>query len=249
MIGKTLSTTARAFSALLALIGALAACGGCSSPSASSVGQESGSSSGGLPADAAAPSRDAGSPDDAARDDAATALVQVSVQGQIDGKPFTALGVAAREFGWVTKSGDPGPGLAFAIGDYPSMCTAACATGKQAIQFFLRANGKAFEPFPTGTYPIVADAVVGGAGPAPQGSVLTTKLVQGCDLTFPEATTGSVTITASSATSATGTFEVISPTNGTLRGSFIVPICPFADVVQCARGNQSTSTNSLVCSL
>ena len=245
MIGKTLSTTARAFSSLLALLGPLAACGGCSSPSPSSVGQESGSSSGAFPADAAAASRDAGSPDAAA----ATAVVQVSVQGQIDGKPFTALGVAAREFGWVTKSGDPGPGLAFAIGDYPSMCTAACATGKQAIQFFLRANGKAFEPFPTGAYPIVADAVVGGAGPAPQGSVLTTKLVEGCDLTLPEATTGSVTITSSSATSATGTFEVISPTNGTLRGSFIVPICPFADVVQCARGNQSTSTNSIVCSL
>lgn len=231
---------------------ALVAIGGCSAASPHAIDADASS-----PATPAESGSDAGSPglDGARRADAAGVAddAHVTVQGWMGGPPFVAKGAAARPFGWNVRDPGVGPGLSFAIGDYPSMCTSSCVAGSRAIYFYLRGNGKSwsgdgFAPFPTGTYPLVEDATQGGRGAAPQGTVLTLDLYPGCGLTAPQPAKGSVTITASSVTSVTGSFEVVSASHGTITGTFVVPICGDSEVAHCANGTRSDA-NSIVCAL
>jgi len=238
-------TKTLAYASFLVFVGSLDALVGCSPASANDAGDGTSSR---------APSSDGG---DAAVETTPTSptpappsnsvSLMVSAQGMLNGKPFLPKGAAAREFGWDLQSQDTGPGISFVIGDYPHMCTADCVKGADALFFYLRGNGKSFAPFPVGTYPIVEDNVQGGRGPAPLGTVLSSHMVLGCDLTYPEMMTGSVTITASTASSVTGTFEVSSAANGPITGSFVVPLCGIADTLGCQSAD--ATARSVVCRL
>ncbi len=216
-------------SSLLSFL-ALVACSGSSSSSGSSTLVDSGvvvaDASSTADADADAHAQDADRPTGP----------HAEVDGRIDGAPFGALGVAAKRFGWLRDSGAPGPGVSFAIGEYASMCATARPHLGRVLHFYLRGEGTGL--LPTGRITIVSGSVLGGSGPAPQGTVIAARL-SGADCGFAavdDEATGTVEITRSDALGVTGSFELTFAKNGSMRGTFEAPYCAGASdaTVACA---------------
>lgn len=150
---------------------------------------------------------------------------RAEVEGTFGGAPFQALGVAAKRFGWLREGGAPGPGVSFAIGEYASMCGSARPNLGRVLHFYLRGEGTS--TLPTGRITIVSDSVLGGSGPAPQGTVMAARL-SGSDCGFAsvdDQATGTVEITRSDALGVAGTFELTFAKSGAVRGTFDAPYC------------------------
>jgi hypothetical protein len=179
--------------------------------------------------DAGRPSSMDGGPNEDGMADANLAETSVSVTGQIAGKAFEARGAATKRFLTDSMRSDAGSqvfegGLAFAIGQYPSMCTSPYVELSAGLRFTVRSAEQVVGP---GVYPIMDSNVSGGTGVPPQATLDVLQVFnEGCSISIPEsATSGTLTLTRSSGGFLEGSFVATLKKSGAVQGTFRIREC------------------------